>query len=126
GGGKGGGPLHGRARGEGGRHPGGRDGEVAAGGGPALPPGAAPGGARPAHRGTGAAQPMSEAQAKWDVEWIMSILPHRYPLLLVDRALEMQPKKRIVAVRNGSVCVPPLGGHFPGRAGTPAVRPGSG
>jgi 3-hydroxyacyl-[acyl-carrier-protein] dehydratase len=64
---------------------------------------------------------MSEAQVNWNVEWIMSILPHRYPLLLVDRVLEMEPKKRIVAIKNVSIGDPNLLGHFPGRPVYPGV-----
>jgi 3-hydroxyacyl-[acyl-carrier-protein] dehydratase len=63
----------------------------------------------------------SEAQEKWDVEWIMSILPHRYPLLLVDRVLEMEPRQRIVAIKNVSISDPNLQGHFPGRPVYPGV-----
>lgn len=36
----------------------------------------------------------------WDVEWIQSVLPHRYPMLLVDRVLEIEPEQRIVAIKN--------------------------
>ena len=63
----------------------------------------------------------SESQDKWDVEWIMSILPHRYPLLLVDRVLEIEPGKRIVAQKNVSISDPFLVGHFPGRPVYPGV-----
>jgi 3-hydroxyacyl-[acyl-carrier-protein] dehydratase len=63
----------------------------------------------------------SESQEKWDVEWIMSILPHRYPLLLVDRVLEMVPRERIVAQKNVSMSDPFLVGHFPGRPVFPGV-----
>ena len=63
----------------------------------------------------------SEAREKWDVEWIMSILPHRYPLLLVDRVLEMEPRQRIVAIKNVTMNEPHLQGHFPGRPVYPGV-----
>ena len=44
---------------------------------------------------------------------IMSILPHRYPFLLIDRVIEMEPKKRIVAIKNVTANEPHFTGHFP-------------
>jgi len=44
---------------------------------------------------------------------IMSLLPHRYPFLLIDRVLEMEPRKRIVAIKNVSINEPHFQGHFP-------------
>ncbi len=49
-----------------------------------------------------------------DVHEIMEILPHRYPLLLVDRILEFEEGKRIVGIKNVSVNEPYFQGHFPG------------
>jgi 3-hydroxyacyl-[acyl-carrier-protein] dehydratase len=48
-----------------------------------------------------------------DIVQIMSILPHRYPLLLIDRVLEMERKTRIVALKNVTVNEPHFAGHFP-------------
>jgi len=48
-----------------------------------------------------------------DITEIMSILPHRYPLLLIDRILEMERKTRIVALKNVTVNEPHFTGHFP-------------
>ncbi|GAC1420857.1 MAG: 3-hydroxyacyl-ACP dehydratase FabZ [Acidobacteriaceae bacterium] len=48
-----------------------------------------------------------------DIVEIMSILPHRYPLLLIDRVVEMEPKKRIVAIKNVTFNEPHFAGHFP-------------
>src|SRR6185295_8375104 len=52
---------------------------------------------------------------------IMRILPHRYPFLLVDRVIEVDPDKRIVALKNVSINEPFFNGHFPGAAVMPAV-----
>ena len=49
------------------------------------------------------------------------ILPHRYPFLLVDRVLEVQPGRRIVAIKNVSVNEPFFQGHWPGRPIMPGV-----
>jgi len=48
-----------------------------------------------------------------DIVEIMSILPHRYPFLLIDRVVEMERKRRIVAIKNVSVNEPHFTGHFP-------------
>jgi len=52
-------------------------------------------------------------QRTMDIVEIMSILPHRYPLLLIDRVIELEPKKRIVAIKNVTVNEPHFTGHFP-------------
>ena len=48
-----------------------------------------------------------------DIVEIMSILPHRYPMLLIDRVIELEPKTRIVAIKNVTVNEPHFTGHFP-------------
>jgi 3-hydroxyacyl-[acyl-carrier-protein] dehydratase len=53
------------------------------------------------------------ARTTMDILEIMSLLPHRYPFLLIDRVLEMEPRKRIVAIKNVSINEPHFQGHFP-------------
>jgi 3-hydroxyacyl-[acyl-carrier-protein] dehydratase len=48
-----------------------------------------------------------------DINEIMSILPHRYPFLLIDRVVEIERKQRIVAIKNISFNEPQFQGHFP-------------
>ncbi len=56
-----------------------------------------------------------------DIQWILDALPHRYPLLLVDRVLEVEPKKRIVALKNVTINEDFFNGHFPGSPVMPGV-----
>lgn len=48
-----------------------------------------------------------------DIEQIIALLPHRYPFLLIDRVLDWEVYKRIVALKNVSVNEPFFQGHFP-------------
>jgi 3-hydroxyacyl-[acyl-carrier-protein] dehydratase len=48
-----------------------------------------------------------------DIHEILRLLPHRYPIILVDRVLELEPGKRIAALKNVSVNEPVFAGHFP-------------
>ena len=48
-----------------------------------------------------------------DINQIQGILPHRYPFLLIDRVLEIERKKKIVAIKNVTVNEPFFAGPFP-------------
>ena len=52
---------------------------------------------------------------------VMQILPHRYPMLLIDRVLECDDKSRIVAIKNVTINEPFFEGHFPNAPIMPGV-----
>ena len=52
---------------------------------------------------------------------IMRILPHRYPFLLVDRIVELEPGQRAVGIKAVTANEPQFTGHFPGRPIMPGV-----
>ena len=65
---------------------------------------------------------MSEREARTiDLQGIMDLLPHRYPLLLVDRILDFEPKEWIRGLKNVSFNEAVFQGHFPGRPVLPGV-----
>jgi 3-hydroxyacyl-[acyl-carrier-protein] dehydratase len=56
-----------------------------------------------------------------DIHQILKQLPHRYPILLVDRVLEIEKGKRIKAIKNVTINEPFFNGHFPHRPVMPGV-----
>jgi 3-hydroxyacyl-[acyl-carrier-protein] dehydratase len=56
-----------------------------------------------------------------DIHQILKQLPHRYPILLVDRVLEIEKGNRIKALKNVSINEPFFNGHFPHRPVMPGV-----
>jgi len=56
-----------------------------------------------------------------DAAGIMRIIPHRYPLLMIDRVIELEPGKRVVAIKNVTANEPQFTGHFPDRPIMPGV-----
>ena len=64
---------------------------------------------------------MSTEKINLDIHKILTLLPHRYPILLVDRVLELEPHKSIKALKNVSINEPYFQGHFPTRPVMPGV-----
>ena len=56
-----------------------------------------------------------------DIHQILKKIPHRYPILLIDRVLELDKGKRIRALKNVSINEPHFLGHFPHRPVMPGV-----
>ncbi len=60
-------------------------------------------------------------QPAMDIRSILRILPHRYPMVLIDRVLEMEPDQRAVGIKNVTINEPFFQGHYPGQPLMPGV-----
>jgi 3-hydroxyacyl-[acyl-carrier-protein] dehydratase len=59
--------------------------------------------------------------SQMDIHEIMQYLPHRYPFLLIDRVLSLDPDKQIVALKNVTINEPFFPGHYPHHPVMPGV-----
>ncbi len=57
----------------------------------------------------------------FNIEEIQKILPQRFPFLMIDRVVELEPQKKVVAIKNVSFNEDYFSGHFPGKPVMPGV-----
>jgi 3-hydroxyacyl-[acyl-carrier-protein] dehydratase len=69
----------------------------------------------------GSAAAPASSGAPLDIRRVMAALPHRYPMLLIDRVEELVPRERIVAIKAVTINEPFFQGHFPTRPIMPGV-----
>ncbi len=62
-----------------------------------------------------------KSDAFLDINGIMKIMPHRYPFLMIDRILDLEPEKKVIAIKNVTINEPFFIGHFPDHPIMPGV-----
>ena len=71
--------------------------------------------------GIGTTETAPPTKTAMDINDILRILPHRFPFLLIDRVVELERMKRIVALKNVTITEPFFQGHFPDKPIMPGV-----
>ncbi len=65
--------------------------------------------------------PIEPGKTVLDIDDLMKVLPHRYPMLMIDRLVEIKPGESAVAIKNVSINEPYFEGHFPQKPVMPGV-----
>lgn len=65
--------------------------------------------------------PIEPGKTTLDIDELMQLLPHRYPMLMIDRLVEIKPGESAVGIKNVSINEPFFAGHFPQKPVMPGV-----